>query len=85
MILLLVARSRSKKKKREQEIQQNEIDEQRAQMEQEIAQYKKELSDAAMAATNPKDEAIINEVKEFAKQNPEVTANLLRSWLKEGE
>lgn len=85
LILLLVAKSRSKKKKREQEIQQNEIDEQRAQMEQEIAQYKKELSDAAMAATNPKDEAIINEVKDFAKQNPEVTANLLRSWLKEGE
>lgn len=85
VILLLVARSKSRKKKREQELQQNEIDEQRAQMEREIAQYKKELSDAAMAATNPKDEAIINEVKDFAKQNPEVTANLLRSWLKEGE
>ena len=85
LILLLVARSKSRKKKREQELQQTEIDEQRAQMEREIAQYKKELSDAAMAATNPKDEAIINEVKDFAKQNPEVTANLLRSWLKEGE
>ena len=85
LILLLVARSKSRKKKREQELQQTEIDEQRAQMEREIAQYKKELSDAAMAATNPKDEAIINEVKDFAKQNPEVTANLLRSWLKEGQ
>lgn len=85
VILLLVAKSKAKKKRREQELQQTEIDEQRAQMEREIAQYKKELSDAAMAATNPKDEAIINEVKDFAKQNPEVTANLLRSWLKEGQ
>ena len=72
-----------KRAKRKQQQQQNEIDQQRAQMEQEIADYKKKLSDAAMAATDPKDEAIINEVKGFAKQHPEITANLLRAWLKE--
>lgn len=80
LLLLLLLRRRAKRKNR---ARQNEIDEQRAQMEYEIEQYKKQLSDAAKAATNPKDEAIINEVKDFAKQNPEITANLLRAWLKE--
>ncbi|MCL2121463.1 MAG: hypothetical protein FWH28_04355 [Clostridiales bacterium] len=51
----------------------------------EIERYKKELADAAMASVNVKDDAITNEIRQFAKDNPEITANLLRSWLKEGE
>ncbi len=80
LVVWILLRRRAKRKQLQQ---QTELDEQRAQMEQEIEQYKKQLSDAAKAATNPKDEAIINEVKGFAKENPEVTANLLRAWLKE--
>lgn len=49
----------------------------------EITEYKKQLSDAAKGETSDVDEAIMAEVKDFAKQNPEVTANLLRSWLRE--
>lgn len=81
-VVMVWLRNRAKRKQMEQ---QNEIDQQRAQMEQEIADYKKKLSDAAMSASNPKEEAIVSEVKEFAKQNPEITANLLRAWMKEGD
>ncbi len=80
IILWLLLRKRAKRNALKQ---QSELDEQRAQMEEEISQYKKQLSDAAKAATNPKEEAIVNEVRDFAKQNPEITANLLRAWLKE--
>ena len=51
----------------------------------EIDRYKQELADAAMAAVNQKDDAITDEIRQFAKENPEITANLLRNWLKEGE
>lgn len=83
VLLLLILLAVRRRAKRKNQAQQDAMDEQRAQMEYEIEQYKKQLSDAAKASTNPKDEAIINEVKDFAKQNPEITANLLRAWLKE--
>ena len=51
----------------------------------EIEKYKQELADAAMATVNAKDDAITNEIRQFARENPEITANLLRNWLKEGE
>ena len=51
----------------------------------EIERYKQELADAAMASVNMKDDAITGEIRLFAKDNPEITANLLRNWLKEGE
>ena len=47
--------------------------------------YKKQLSDAAKGETDPRDEAILEEVREFAKQNPEITASLLRAWLRAGD
>lgn len=49
----------------------------------EIENYKRSLEDMAKANIDPKDEAIMSEVRNFAKENPQVTANLLRSWLKE--
>jgi flagellar biosynthesis/type III secretory pathway M-ring protein FliF/YscJ len=54
-------------------------------MESEIERYKQELANAAKAAVNMKDDAITGEVRQFAKDNPEITANLLRNWLKETE
>jgi len=38
-----------------------------------------------MGDADPKDEAILKEVRNFAKANPKITANLLRSWIKEGD
>lgn len=85
IIIVLIRKRRAKKQRMLQEEQQREIDQQREQMENEIAAYKKQLSDAAMAATDPKDSAIMKEVQDFAKENPEITANLLRAWMKEEE
>lgn len=49
----------------------------------EIDEHKRMLAEAAQANSNPKDNAIADEVREFAKQNPEITATLIRSLLKE--
>ncbi|MCI8441160.1 MAG: flagellar M-ring protein FliF [Provencibacterium sp.] len=49
----------------------------------EIDEHKRMLAEAAQANSDPKDNAIADEVREFAKQNPEITATLIRSLLKE--
>lgn len=51
----------------------------------EIKNYKKTLEDIAKGKLDPKNEAIIEEVREFSKSNPQIVANLIRSWLKENE
>ncbi len=69
-----------KEKEKERALQESE-----QQRQDEIDQYKRELSEAAMAKVDPKDDAIVTEVRDFAQANPEIAANLLRNWLKEGE
>ena len=49
----------------------------------EIDNYKKSLEDVAKGKIDPKNEAIVEEVREFTKTNPQIAANLIRSWLKE--
>lgn len=51
----------------------------------EIEDRKKQIAEAAQAESNPGDGAIVQEVRNFAKENPEITANLIRSWLKEDQ
>ncbi len=43
-----------------------------------IESYQEQLE-----APSDEEEAVLQEVRDFAKTNPEITANLLRSWLKE--
>ena len=57
---------------------QKELDAQR-----EIEEHKKMLRDEAEANVNAKENAITNEIREFAKENPEITAALLRSLMRE--
>lgn len=87
VIILIVVLKRRKKKK--EALASEEADkkrkEEQARMKNEIEDYKRSLEDMAKGNIDPKDEAIIKEVRSFAKSNPEVTANLLRSWLEEGE
>ena len=86
---IIIAKKRKKKKKDGMEEYLQQIEDERAaeqlQLQQEIDRYKKELADLAMGDADPKDEAILKEVRNFAKANPKVTANLLRSWIKEGD
>lgn len=49
----------------------------------EIDAYKRSLEDMAKSSVDPKNEAIIEEVRSFARSDPQITANLLRTWLKE--
>lgn len=87
--VIIIARKRKKKKKDGMEEYLQQIEDERAaeqlQLQQEIDRYKKELADIAMGDADPKDEAILKEVRNFAKANPKITANLLRSWIKEGD
>ncbi len=86
---IIIAKKRKKKKKDGMEEYLQQIEDERAaeqlQLQQEIDRYKKELADLAMGDADPKDEAILKEVRNFAKANPKVTANLLRSWIKDGD
>ena len=87
--VIIISKKRKKKKKDGMEEYLQQIEDERAaeqlQLQQEIDRYKKELADIAMGDADPKDEAILKEVRNFAKANPKITANLLRSWIKEGD
>ena len=41
------------------------------------------LQSEALANSNPKESAITEEIRSFAQENPEITASLLRSLLRE--
>lgn len=81
LIIVLLIRRRAKKKV--QEVQEEAEDLVRS-AQAEIDEHKRALAEAAQA-NSEKENAIANEVREFAKQNPEITASLIRSLLKEDE
>lgn len=97
IILIVLLARKKKKKKNEQEQALAEAQEQLEQIEpleevidaedaefnlqQELEERKRQLRENAQS--NTADEAITNEVREFARNNPEITANLLRAWMKE--
>ena len=85
LVCILLYRRRSKRLEAMAAEKDVELENQAESMQEEIERYKKELEDAARAKTDPKDDAITDEVRDFAKENPEITATLLRSWLKEDE
>ena len=85
LIVVVIIIINRKRKKRLLEMM---IDEQKAEEEKqlEIEQYKKQLEMLARSSSmDVKDEAVLNDVRSFANENPEVTANLIRAWLKEDE
>ncbi len=81
--VLLIRRRKKRKKDAEAQALIDEAEEQRQQMEKEIAEHKLALQAEALANVNVKEDAIVEEVRAFAEQNPEITANLVRSLLKE--
>ncbi|MCI2047873.1 MAG: hypothetical protein LKJ90_09195 [Faecalibacterium sp.] len=88
VILLILRRRAAAKERAVEDEKQRLVDEEaerRSKMEEEIANYKKQLSDAASAGIDEKNEAIVKDVRDFAKENPAIAANLLRSWLREGD
>lgn len=89
VILALVLVKKKKHKKANAERLQAE-DEERARLDEakrqqeEIENYKHSLENMAKGDIDPKNEAVLEDVRSFAKENPQVTANLIRSWMKEG-
>ncbi|MEG2371151.1 MAG: flagellar M-ring protein FliF C-terminal domain-containing protein [Hydrogenoanaerobacterium sp.] len=84
ILIVVTAMLRGKAKKRKQAAllaEQNALQEARQNMQKDLEERKRQLKENA--ESNSQDNAITNEVREFAQNNPEITANLLRAWLKE--
>lgn len=81
VLAVLYFRRKEKEKKLEEE---QKTEETIKTLQQEIDEHKNSLRDAAQAS-NSKENAIANEIRTFAKENPEITASLIRSMLKEEE
>lgn len=81
IILLVVLIMRGSRKKTAMAVAENEtvIHDLQA----EIEQHKRQLMESADAINSSKDNAITTEVRTFAKENPDITASLIRSMLKE--
>ncbi len=83
VVIILIRRARKRKELEEEAELENAELERQKQIEREIAEHKRMLQDEAKSHTNAKDDAIAEEVRAFAEQNPEVTANLIRAMLRE--
>lgn len=84
IILIISGMLRKRKRKRKEAIilaEQEAIQAARQNMQKDLEERKKQLKETA--ESNSQEQAITDEVREFAKTNPEITANLLRAWLKE--
>ena len=84
VVLLLALRARKKRRERAAEAAQAEAERQhQLELQKEIENHKKMLRDEAEASTNAKENAITDEIRSFAEQNPAVAAALLRSIMRE--
>lgn len=90
VIIIIILLSIRRKKKAEDDdekarlAQMAEDEKQRKENERAIAEHKKKLADEAKnKAANPAESAIVNDVRNFAEENPEVAAALIRSMMKE--
>ena len=85
IIIFMVVRMTRKKKPKEVEPTEAELALQEQQrLQKEIDDKKRMLKDAADAKA-ASENAVSNDVRDFARDNPEITASLIRSWLKEDE
>ena len=90
LIILVIVLVKRKKNKAANFAREQAEAEERARIEEEkrqqheIENYKHSLEVMAKGDIDPKNEAILEDVRSFAKDNPQITANLIRSWMKEG-
>lgn len=89
IIVILVLLGKARKHKQQEEvleaatadvIELQEEDDTEFNLQQELEERKRQLRESSAKTA---DEAIADEVRDFAKNNPEITANLLRAWMKE--
>lgn len=82
-IVMILSRRKKRRQQQELEAQEAAEDQRRLELEKEIADHKRMLQEEAQASVNTKENAIAEEIRDFAEQNPEITATLIRSLLKE--
>ncbi len=82
---VIVLLRRSKKRKQDAEARKllEEEERKKQELQKEIAEHKKKLQNEAMAQVNSKESAVAADVRDFAKENPEIAATLLRQILRE--
>ena len=85
LVAILVFLQMRKKKKAAEEAAAANPEEVGQSIEKEIEEHKRMLQSEALANSNQVENAITQEIREFAKENPEITAALLRSMLKEDQ
>jgi len=83
VLVTVIKRKKEARKQEEAEAEKRERLEETRRKKAEIENYKKTLEDIAKGNVDPKNEAIVEEVREFSKTNPQIAANLIRTWLKE--
>ncbi|MFI3114678.1 MAG: flagellar M-ring protein FliF C-terminal domain-containing protein [Clostridia bacterium] len=78
-----------KRKRAKQLAKQNEaerlLEEQRIAAERALEDYKNNIATSVHSEENDKQEAIIDEIRDFTDQNPEIATSLIKNWLKDGE
>ena len=88
-VVIMIAVQRRRKRRAEEEAAELELEEAERQrqlaFQREIEEHKKKLQNDAMAQAATKESAVAEEVREFAGENPEITAALLRSLLREDQ
>lgn len=82
-IILFVRKKKKAKEDAEAKKLLEEEEKKQQELQKEIAEHKKKLQDEAMAQVNSKESAVAADVREFAKENPEIAATLLRQILRE--
>lgn len=89
IIIILVLLGKARKHRQQEEVLEAATadvielqgeDDTEVNLQQELEERKRQLLESSAKTA---DEAIADEVRDFAKSNPEITANLLRAWMKE--
>ncbi len=81
IILMIASRKKRQAMIAEEEAKLLVVDGVQFNSQSEVEAYKQQLKDATEASKNTKENVIIEEVREFAKNNPDITAQLVRTWL----
>lgn len=83
LIVVLLRRRKKKKEQAEELAAAQAAEQQRLEVERSVAERKRLLQEEALKNARPEENAIAEEIRQFAEQNPEITAELIRSMMKE--
>lgn len=83
LIVVIILSGRRKKRRKASENADNAVEPVGLELQRDLDARKRMLLEGA--ELSKQENAITDEMKDFARENPEITANILRTWLKEDE